>query len=104
MGWHREPLIGFEPETTGTDPHGTRIVTGAVSEVGAGEAVGRREWPAGPGVPIPEDAVAVHGVGDERATAEGGPAAFPPRVPGASRMSRPAAACRVPVHAGAEAA
>lgn len=30
MGWHREPLIGFGLETTGTDPREARIVTGAV--------------------------------------------------------------------------
>ncbi|MFE2276870.1 3'-5' exonuclease [Streptomyces sp. NPDC059454] len=74
MGWHREPLIGFDLETTGTDPREARIVTGAVIEVRAGEPVSRREWLADPGVPIPEDAVAVHGISTERATAEGGPA------------------------------
>ncbi|CAM5326165.1 hypothetical protein SHIRM173S_04987 [Streptomyces hirsutus] len=30
MGWHREPLIGFGLETTGTDPREARTVTGAV--------------------------------------------------------------------------
>lgn len=30
MGRHRELLIGFDLETTGTDPRETRIVTGAV--------------------------------------------------------------------------
>ncbi|GAA3506787.1 3'-5' exonuclease [Streptomyces prasinosporus] len=75
MGWHREPLIGFDLETTGTDPREARIVTGAVIEVRDGEPVGRREWLADPGVPIPADAVAVHGVSNERAAAEGRPAA-----------------------------
>ncbi|MEW2297846.1 3'-5' exonuclease [Streptomyces sp. NPDC006743] len=74
MGWHRELLIGFDLETTGTDPHEARIVTGAVIEVRAGEPLGRREWLADPGVPIPEDAVAVHGISNERAAAEGRPA------------------------------
>lgn len=74
MGWHRELLIGFDLETTGTDPREARIVTGAVIEVRAGEAVGRREWLADPGVEIPADAVAVHGISNERATAEGQPA------------------------------
>lgn len=75
MGWHRELLIGFDLETTGTDPHGARIVTGAVIEVRDGEPTARREWLADPGVPIPADAVAVHGVSNERAAAEGSPAA-----------------------------
>ncbi|MEV6804207.1 3'-5' exonuclease [Streptomyces sp. NPDC017248] len=74
MGWHRELLIGFDLETTGTDPREARIVTGAVIEVRAGEPVGRREWLADPGVEIPADAVAVHGISTERATAEGRPA------------------------------
>ncbi|MFH8366702.1 3'-5' exonuclease [Streptomyces sp. NPDC018031] len=74
MGWHRELLVGFDLETTGTDPGTARIVTAAVVEVKAGEPVGRREWLADPGVPIPEDAVAVHGISNERASALGRPA------------------------------
>ncbi|MET9451509.1 3'-5' exonuclease [Streptomyces cinerochromogenes] len=74
MGWHRELLIGFDLETTGTDPREARIVTGSVIEVRAGEPMGRREWLADPGVEIPADAVAVHGISNERATAEGRPA------------------------------
>ncbi|KFG73081.1 3'-5' exonuclease [Streptomyces mutabilis] len=74
MGWHRELLIGFDLETTGTDPREARIVTGAVIEVKGGEPLGRREWLADPGVEIPPDAVAVHGISNERATAEGRPA------------------------------
>ncbi|MEU7580266.1 3'-5' exonuclease [Streptomyces sp. NPDC041068] len=75
MGWHRELLIGFDLETTGTDPGEARIVTGAVIEVKAGETLGRRTWLADPGVPIPAEAVAVHGITNERATADGRPAA-----------------------------
>lgn len=74
MGWHRELLIGFDLETTGTDPREARIVTGAVIEVRDGEPLGRREWLADPGVSIPAEAVAVHGISGERATAEGSPA------------------------------
>lgn len=74
MSWHRELLIGFDLETTGTDPREARIVTGAVIEVRDGELLGRREWLADPGVPIPAEAVAVHGISGERAAAEGSPA------------------------------
>ncbi|MBW8736676.1 MAG: 3'-5' exonuclease [Streptomyces turgidiscabies] len=74
MGWHHELLIGFDLETTGTDPSEARIVTGAVIEVRGGETLGRREWLADPGVEIPADAVAVHGITNERATSEGRPA------------------------------
>ncbi|MFD4969393.1 3'-5' exonuclease [Streptomyces sp. NPDC058424] len=74
MGWHRELLIGFDLETTGTDPREARIVTGAVIEVRGGEPRGRWEWLADPGVEIPAEAVAVHGISNERAAAEGEPA------------------------------
>ncbi|MFF8593455.1 3'-5' exonuclease [Streptomyces sp. NPDC015220] len=74
MGWHRELLIGFDLETTGTDPRAARIVTAAVIEVKDGEPAGRREWLADPGVVIPAEAVAVHGISNERAAAEGRPA------------------------------
>ncbi|MEV3854842.1 3'-5' exonuclease [Streptomyces sp. NPDC050095] len=74
MGWHRELLIGFDLETTGTDPGEARIVTGAVIEVRDGSVLGHRQWLADPGVPIPDEAVAVHGISSERAAAEGAPA------------------------------
>ncbi|MGY0019456.1 3'-5' exonuclease [Streptomyces sp. cg35] len=74
MGWHRELLVGFDLETTGTDPREARIVTGAVIEVRDGAVLGRRQWLADPGVPIPDEAVAVHGISTERAAAEGEPA------------------------------
>ncbi len=74
MGWHREPLIGFDCETTGTDPHQARIVTAAITEVRAGEPVRHRSWLVDPGVPIPEDAAGIHGITTERARAAGLPA------------------------------
>ncbi|MEU3981048.1 3'-5' exonuclease [Streptomyces sp. NPDC026672] len=74
MGWHQELLIGFDLETTGTDPREARVVTGAVIEVRDGRCLGSREWLADPGVEIPADAVAVHGISNERAVAEGRPA------------------------------
>ncbi|MGV9560341.1 exonuclease domain-containing protein [Streptomyces sp. NPDC003401] len=75
MAWHRELLIGFDLETTGTDPREARIVTGAVIEVRDGQVVEAREWLADPGVEIPAEAVAVHGISNERANSEGRPAA-----------------------------
>ncbi|MGW1974044.1 exonuclease domain-containing protein [Streptomyces sp. NPDC001889] len=75
MAWHGETLVGFDLETTGTDPLEARIVTAAVVRVRAGEPVGRRLWLADPGVRIPEQATAIHGISTERAAAEGRPAA-----------------------------
>ncbi|NEB79419.1 3'-5' exonuclease [Streptomyces sp. SID14478] len=74
MSWHRELMVGFDLETTGTDPREARIVTGAVIEVRDGAVLGHRQWLADPGVPIPDEAVAVHGISTERAASEGDPA------------------------------
>ncbi|MEW2588446.1 3'-5' exonuclease [Streptomyces virginiae] len=72
-GWHGRVLIGFDLETTGTEPGESRIVTAAVVEVRGGAVHGRRGWLADPGIPIPEGASAIHGISTERAVAEGRP-------------------------------
>lgn len=74
MGWHGEPLVGFDLETTGTEPLEARIVTAAVIAVRDGAVEERWDWLADPGIRIPEQASAIHGVTSERATAEGRPA------------------------------
>ncbi|MFJ2739877.1 3'-5' exonuclease [Streptomyces sp. NPDC087440] len=74
MGWHGESLIGFDLETTGTEPLESRIVTAAVVEVRGGEVVERRLWLADPGIRIPAQATAIHGISTERASTEGRPA------------------------------
>ena len=74
MGWHEELLVGFDLETTGTDPATARIVTAAVSEVKAGERASHRIWLVDPGVAIPEDAARIHGITTERARSAGRPA------------------------------
>lgn len=75
MAWHRELLVGFDLETTGTDPSSSRIVTAAVTEVKDGEPVRSREWLADPGIPIPAEATAVHGITTAHAARYGRPAA-----------------------------
>ncbi|MBW5485165.1 exonuclease domain-containing protein [Streptomyces bambusae] len=72
--WHRGVLVGFDLETTGTEPGESRIVTAAVVDVHDGEVRGRRTWLADPGIPIPEQASAIHGISSERAAAQGRPA------------------------------
>ncbi len=75
MGWYGELLVGFDLETTGTDPGEARIVSAAVVEAVRGVPARRREWLADPGVPVPPETTAIHGITDERATAHGRPAA-----------------------------
>ncbi|MFI6685484.1 3'-5' exonuclease [Streptomyces sp. NPDC050485] len=74
MSWHLEPLVGFDLETTGTEPLEARIVSAAIVTVRGADVVGRRDWLADPGIRIPAQASAVHGISTERAAAEGRPA------------------------------
>ncbi|BAU86856.1 exonuclease domain-containing protein [Streptomyces laurentii] len=73
MAWHAEALVGFDLETTGTDPLESRIVTASVVGVHGGRVVRQRDWLADPGIRIPEQASAIHGISNERAAAEGRP-------------------------------
>jgi DNA polymerase III epsilon subunit-like protein len=68
-------MAGLDFETTGVDPETARIVTACVVQVGGGLPTDAAEWLADPGVEIPAEATAVHGVSTERARAEGAPAA-----------------------------
>lgn len=91
--WYGGVLIGFDLETTGTEPGESRIVTAAVVEVRGGEVRGRRGWLADPGIPIPDEAAAIHGISTERAVAEGRPARE-------AQVSRGEAGRRPVAHAG----
>ncbi|MFC9390274.1 3'-5' exonuclease [Streptomyces venezuelae] len=73
MAWHGEPLVGFDLETTGTDPLEARIVTASIVGFHDGRVVRQRDWLADPGIRIPEQASAIHGISSERAAAEGRP-------------------------------
>ncbi|SEL71897.1 exonuclease domain-containing protein [Streptacidiphilus jiangxiensis] len=75
MSWLHDMLVGFDLETTGTEPAESRLVTAALLEVKEGEPVRRREWLADPGVAIPAEATAIHGITTQRAVTEGRPAA-----------------------------
>ena len=59
-----DKLIGFDLETTGVDTDTARIVSAAVVDFDDGERVDAVEWAVDPGIPIPEEATAVHGVAE----------------------------------------
>lgn len=70
--WHERPRAAFDLETTGRDPHAARIVTASIVLVDeSGRPVQKREWLINPGVEIPDEAAAIHGINTERARAEG---------------------------------
>lgn len=71
MSWLDGPLYALDTETTGTDPEAARVVQVSLWE---STAPGRgRPWTRliDPGVPIPAEATAVHGITDEKAQREG---------------------------------
>ncbi|MFA5786172.1 MAG: exonuclease domain-containing protein [Actinomycetota bacterium] len=71
--WVEGPLPALDLETTGIDPRLDRIVEVAlvfISPDGQETATGYSTIVA-PGVPIPPEASAVHGITDERAASEG---------------------------------
>ncbi|MDP9801431.1 DNA polymerase-3 subunit epsilon [Arcanobacterium wilhelmae] len=70
--WTNNPIIGFDTETTGVDPHTSRLVTASVVLVEDGRTT-RNYWLADPGVEIPEQAQRVHGISTEKAREEGRP-------------------------------
>ncbi|MBD7995334.1 3'-5' exonuclease [Arthrobacter sp. Sa2CUA1] len=72
LSWHELPRASFDLETTGRDPHEARIVTASIILVDAGGAILKHhEWLVDPGVDIPEEAAAIHGISTERARADG---------------------------------
>ncbi|MCM9082608.1 MULTISPECIES: 3'-5' exonuclease [Streptomyces] len=76
MSWISGPLLAFDLETTGTDVETDRIVTAAVVRLDAAGAVAaERTWLLDPGVAIPEQASAIHGISTEHAREHGVPAA-----------------------------
>jgi DNA polymerase-3 subunit epsilon len=72
MGWHQELLIAFDLETTGTDIESDRIVTAAVVAVDPDERLPEpRTWLLDPGVSIPRQASAIHGISTDHAREHG---------------------------------
>lgn len=75
--WHRGPLLALDTETTGPDPDTDHIVTATCAWIAPGPpvAVDVDTWLINPGVPIPADAAAVHGITTEHAQVHGRPPA-----------------------------
>lgn len=69
-------VFGFDLETTGRDPLTARIVSAACVRVGAGgEVLDDLTWLSDPGVDIPADAEAVHGISTAHVRTHGLPRA-----------------------------
>lgn len=63
--------VGFDTETTGPNPEEARIVTAALVVRGGGRPDQTFTFLVDPGVPIPDEATAVHGITTEQAKTQG---------------------------------
>ncbi|MFR9792210.1 3'-5' exonuclease [Streptomyces sp. MB22_4] len=64
--WYEGPLAAFDTETTGVDVETDRIVSAAVVVQDAPQTLPRvSRWLVNPGVPVPAEATAVHGLTEE---------------------------------------
>ncbi len=78
--WLPGNMLAFDTETTGADPETARIVTATCVEVGPEGVVRRESWLVNPGIPIPAEATAIHGVTDVMAGGGLEPAEAVPQI------------------------
>jgi DNA polymerase III subunit epsilon len=71
VGWHLRRMVAFDLETTSLEPTEARIVSAAVLFVGGGQPTEARRWLVDPGVDIPDEAAAIHGITTAIAKAHG---------------------------------
>lgn len=77
------PLASIDTETTGRKPETDRIVEIGVVLWRNGDVVARHAWLVNPGIPIPEEARAVHGISDDDVRSE---PPFPQVLPELARV------------------
>ncbi len=68
--WPDRPICAFDLETTDRDPRNARIVTACVATFD-GDRIDTRSWLLDPGIAIPEETTAIHGITTAHARAEG---------------------------------
>ncbi|WP_308283875.1 exonuclease domain-containing protein [Streptomyces buecherae] len=73
--WPDGPMLALDLETTGIDPETARIVSAAIAAVGGGTSPETTTWLIDPGVEIPAEATAIHGITTEQARTNGRPPA-----------------------------
>ncbi|GAA2260940.1 3'-5' exonuclease [Streptomyces amakusaensis] len=70
--WYEGPLTAFDAETTGTDVEEDRIISASiVVQDTAGGRPRVTRWLVHPGVPVPPEATAAHGLTEERLRCHG---------------------------------
>lgn len=71
IDWQTVPLLGFDVESTGVTPHEDRVVTAALDRHWPARDPLSRTWLINPGIEIPEEAAAVHGITTAHAVEHG---------------------------------
>lgn len=71
MSYLNSRRIGWDTETTSTNPAEARIVTAALVGRGGASPEHVQTWLINPGVPIPPETTRIHGIDDAKAQAEG---------------------------------
>jgi DNA polymerase-3 subunit epsilon len=89
--WLDLPIALIDVETTGRDSAVDRVVEIGIVLGRGGAVVERRSWLINPGIPIPEEARAVHGISDEMVQNEPAFAAIAAEIAEALRGVVPAA-------------
>jgi len=74
MTWSNGPFLAYDCESTGTSVDVDRIVTATTVWIDGGQ-METTSWLINPGVPIPAEATAVHGISDDHAVTHGRPPA-----------------------------
>jgi DNA polymerase-3 subunit epsilon len=70
MSWHTDPMFAWDLETTAPDPDEARIVTATAVWIN-GAQTEERAWLVNPGIEIPDEAAAIHGVTTDMARDNG---------------------------------
>ncbi len=63
--WEDIPFIVVDFETTGRDPESDRVIEIGLVAFEKGRVAHKESWLVNPGIPVPEEARAVHGITDE---------------------------------------
>ncbi len=63
--WAQAPLAAIDFETTGLSPETDRVLEIGIACYDQGQQTALKNWLVNPGVPVPEQARAVHKIGDE---------------------------------------
>ncbi|GAA1455414.1 exonuclease domain-containing protein [Nocardiopsis tropica] len=72
MSWHKGPMVAIDAETTGTDVESDRIVTWSRWAIDPAKGTKVHSgWLINPGIDIPEEAAAIHGITTEHARDRG---------------------------------